>query len=79
MNDLSETVMLEIDRGELSALCYLIAFAAMNHPKLTQHEESLVNKISKLDEYSFQMWRTKMVQGMIANRINTNKVREASD
>ena len=58
----NETVILKINHGELSALSYLIAFAVLNHPKLTPLENDLVNKISQLDSYTYTMWQTSVLR-----------------
>lgn len=51
-----ETLTLEINHGEASALAYFIAFASLNHGKLTPHEKSLVEKVKKLNPDTFEFW-----------------------
>ena len=53
----NDTLTLILDRGEASALSYFVAFAALAHPSLTRHEDSMVTKVAQLDEDGFKMWQ----------------------
>jgi hypothetical protein len=65
----NETVILKLNHGELSALSYLVAFAVLNHPKLTPHENDLVTKISQLDPDAYTMWRASVLRAADEKRL----------
>lgn len=64
--------MLELEPltpGEASALSYFIAFAAVNHAlkdtslqRLTEHEESMIEKVIALDPDGYEMWREAIIR-----------------
>jgi hypothetical protein len=70
-----DTVTLELNHGELSALSYLVAFAVLNHPKLTPHEDSLVTKISQLDPDGYKLWQEAVRK---TSRVTATETRESN-
>jgi hypothetical protein len=61
-----------MNAGEASALSYLIAFAALNHPRLTRLEDSLVTKVSQLDPDAFSMWRAGVMRAQTQEPIGSS-------
>jgi hypothetical protein len=63
-----ETLTLELNHGEASALCYFIAFAALKHTqgehKLTPHEDAMVTKVSQMDPSSYEMWQASVLRAV---------------
>jgi hypothetical protein len=59
-----ETLTLELNHGEASALCYFIAYAALKHEKLTPHEEAMVTKVALMDPTSYEMWQASVMRAV---------------